>query len=212
MKHAFSLASLVLLAACSQSSSSSSKSIFLLSPPAGSTLPDATVNVKYTQAFQLVSGGTPPYSFGGVALPQGMSLATVSGTSFTVSGVTTQPGSGVLTVQVADAAQHVELESYALTIDGTGPPSSSSLTVSPSSIASFTPGQPYDQTFTTTGQPPITWSVTGSLPRGITLQSSASTLDSIAGTPTLPGSYGFTINVQDSTGLTGSLSFNAFVP
>jgi hypothetical protein len=209
MKKAFCLAFLALsacLPACGKVSTGGAKQVFLLSPPSDSTLPDGTVNVPYTATFQLLSGGKAPYSFGAVALPPGLNLTTTSGTSFVISGTPTQAGSGVLQVQVADASQNVEIESYALTINP------AALSVAPATIAPFLPNKAYSQTLSTNGQPPIIWSVSGALPTGVVLQSSASTVNVLAGTPTAPGQFTFTIVVNDANGAAGSQTYSVFVP
>jgi len=59
------------------------------------------------------------------------------------------------------------------------------------------------------GKGPYTFSVTtGSLPQGLALGQSSGT---ISGTPTKSGSYTFTVQATDSTGLTGSNSFQITV-
>jgi hypothetical protein len=63
----------------------------------------------------------------------------------------------------------------------------------------------YSHTFTTTGGTgPFTWTITaGELPPGLTLNSSTGVL---SGTPTLPGTYTFTITVADASGITSSVT------
>lgn len=61
------------------------------------------------------------------------------------------------------------------------------------------------QIFVTGGTGPFTYSITGgALPPGLTLNTSTG---AIAGTPTTPGVYSFTVQVQDSTTTTGSNTF-----
>lgn len=55
------------------------------------------------------------------------------------------------------------------------------------------------------GKPPYSWSLTGSLPAGLTLNGSQGI---ISGTPTATGTFGFTIAVQDSNGLSQSQNFS----
>ena len=211
MKKAFSLVLVALaasLAACGHNYGGNQQQIFLLSPPADSTLPDGALNVGYVASFSLLSGGKAPYSFGGIALPPGLTLTTTSGTSFVISGTPTQAGTGILQVQVADAAQNVEVESYQITIDG----GATALTVTPATLGNFSPNVPFFQNLTTNGQPPIVWSVSGQLPTGITLGSSSSTLNTLAGTPSRVGQFNFTIIVNDATGAAGAATYSVFVP
>ena len=91
---------------------------------------------------------------------------------------------------------------------GTGPPSVASPAVTPNRSPSLTfpappPGEvgvPYSRQLTVTdGTAPYTWSVSsGSLPPGLTLNSSSGLL---SGTPTTAGTYSFTVQVVDASGL-----------
>ena len=73
------------------------------------------------------------------------------------------------------------------------------LQITTTSLPDATAGQPYSATLTATGgTPPYKWKVTsGSLPAGLTLNSSSGT---ISGTTTSPaGNYNFKVKVKDST-------------
>ena len=67
--------------------------------------------------------------------------------------------------------------------------------------------QAYDQTLVATGATPITWSVTGALPGGLTLDPYYGT---ITGTAVIPGTFTFTIRAQNALGET-SRSFTIVV-
>ena len=83
------------------------------------------------------------------------------------------------------------------------------LSVYTSTIASGFSGRPFSQSLTAVGGTlPYTWSLlTGALPAGLTL----SPAGVISGTPTAAGAFGFTVQVQDSTGATASASYNMTV-
>jgi hypothetical protein len=91
------------------------------------------------------------------------------------------------------------------------------LAISPAAIPSGTPGVPYAVTFTqTSGTPPITWSLSGALPAGIGFTPATATL---AGTPTVTGSFPLTIAATGAGGCQGALlstlvinRANPFVP
>jgi hypothetical protein len=76
------------------------------------------------------------------------------------------------------------------------------ITVSPSTLPAGTAGTAYTQTFTQTGGAlPITWSLTGALPTGITLSTSTGVL---SGTPTQIGSFPITVTATDVNACQGS--------
>jgi hypothetical protein len=71
-----------------------------------------------------------------------------------------------------------------------------SLTITTSSLPPGTLLSPYSQTLTATGGvPPYNWSVSGTLPNGLTINHSNGT---ISGTPTLSGTFNFTAQVTDA--------------
>lgn len=72
------------------------------------------------------------------------------------------------------------------------------ITISPSSVSQGITNTAYSVTFSATGgQAPYTWSNTGTLPPGITLNGSTGQL---SGTPPTPGTWSFTVRVIDSAG------------
>ena len=84
------------------------------------------------------------------------------------------------------------------------------VTVSPASIPGATAGQPYSQTFTQSGGPGVvTFSVTGTLPAGVTFNAATATL---SGTPTQTGSFSFTVTATSENGCSvGSRSYTLLV-
>ena len=77
-------------------------------------------------------------------------------------------------------------------------PPTSSIAISPASLAPMTAGAPFSQTLSSTGGVgSYTYSLSsGSLPTGLTLSSAGV----ISGTPTLRGTYTFSVRSQDSVG------------
>lgn len=77
-------------------------------------------------------------------------------------------------------------------------PPTSSIAISPASLAPMTAGAPFSQTLSSTGGVgPYTYTLSsGSLPTGLTLSSAGV----ISGTPTLRGTYTFSVRSQDSVG------------
>ena len=64
----------------------------------------------------------------------------------------------------------------------------------PAAIPDLMAGEPFTETFTAVGAGPITWSVTGTLPPGLTFDPATGTL---SGTPGGSGSYTFTVTGSD---------------
>ncbi len=82
----------------------------------------------------------------------------------------------------------------------------SNLQITQQSLPSASIDKPYSTTIQTTGgTPPLQWKVSkGTLPPGITLQSSSGIL---SGTPTSPGEYTVTVSVTDAAPKTASANF-----
>ena len=83
--------------------------------------------------------------------------------------------------------------SFQLTINPMIPPLAIAST---SPLPPATEGQAYSFTFQATGgTPPYTWSTTDTLPAGLMLSS----MGMVSGTPTVSGSFTFSVTVMDST-------------
>ncbi len=81
------------------------------------------------------------------------------------------------------------------------------ITINPSAISSGTVGSSYSETFTASGaSAPYTFSVTGTLPNGLTLNNAT-----LSGIPTQPGSFPITITAMDVNGCTGSRNFTLVI-
>jgi hypothetical protein len=136
--------------------------------------------------------------------------ATVSG-GVTVNSVTfdtpTQVSLNISTVGASLGTKNVTVTNPdGQTATGTGILTVSSacgtITVNPSSIPAVTAGSAYSQAFTQTGgSGTITWSSTGALPTGLSLDASTGV---VSGIPIDVGSFTFTIIVTDSNFCAGS--------
>ena len=74
-------------------------------------------------------------------------------------------------------------------------PSSHSVTITTDTLADGKVGEAYSHTLTADGTTPITWSVSGALPDGLTLVG-----DTIKGTPSKAGDFKFTVKATNSAG------------
>ena len=107
----------------------------------------------------------------------------------------------------AAADWYLDLSGYAAYSGVTLVTSTASVSIATSSpLASGVAGVAYFQSIGATGGVlPYTWSVaSGSLPGGLTLDSAGT----ISGTPTAPGSFGFTIQVKDGASAAATAVFN----
>ncbi|MGD0632573.1 MAG: putative Ig domain-containing protein [Terracidiphilus sp.] len=148
------------------------------------------VGVPFDSGAATVIGGTSPYTFSVVGtLPAGLSLNALTGE---VTGTPTAPGS--FTIQVADSTGAVATTTCPITIVP-GPSLSCTAVTSGEVGVPFSSGAPS----VTGGTAPYTFSVVGTLPAGLTLNSSTG---AITGTPSAPGS--FSIQVKDANGIVAS--------
>jgi hypothetical protein len=159
------------------------------------TIPAGTAGSVYSQTFTQTGGvGTIAWSVTGT-LPTGLGLNTSTGV---LSGTPTQTGSFPITVTATGSGGCTGSRGYALVINCQG------VTVNPATIPAGTAGTAYSQTFTQTGGiGAITWSVTGALPAGVTLNPSTGVL---SGTPTQTGSFPITVRATDANSCFGTRS------
>jgi hypothetical protein len=104
-----------------------------------------------------------------------------------ISGTPAVAGSFSVTLKVTDSAQATATQTFTITV-------TAALTITTATtLPNGTVGTPYSQTLTAAGgSGALTWSIsTGALPGGITLSSAGS----LSGTPTVPGTFTFTVGV-----------------
>ena len=169
-------------------SASSGGTLSILGLISSGSLPAASTVAAYSQAFT-AAGGTPPYTFTGSGVPEGMTL-TAGGI---LAGTPKKSGTYPLLIQVADSGGVTASGSFSLLV--TSPPN---LSVSSAALSSGVVGIPYADTVSASGGTgAFTWSIAGgAVPDGLAL-SSAGTL---SGTPTKAGTYEFTARATDPTG------------
>ncbi|NYH46482.1 UNVERIFIED_ORG: uncharacterized protein YhjY with autotransporter beta-barrel domain [Xanthomonas campestris] len=175
------------------SQATQSYSLNIAAPPiviAPSTLPAATRGTAYSQALS-ASGGTAPYTYtlASGTLPAGLTLAS----NGTLSGTATVEGSFNFTVTATDAGSFTGNQAYTLTVAGPN------LVLPASTLPAGTAGQAYSAAITpaTGGTAPYTYALTGGvLPAGVVVDAATGALN---GTPTVAGTFNFTLTVSDST-------------
>jgi len=141
--------------------------------------------------FQLsAAGGTTPFtwSVASGALPAGLGLNSTTGV---VTGTPTAPGDFPVGFKVTDAQGRTAQKLITITV---GPPV---LTIITGAIPSVQKGVTFSHQLTAAGgKPPYRWALTGgALPAGLLL---SGTTGVIAGTPSVVGSFSFTVDVTDA--------------
>jgi hypothetical protein len=149
-----------------------------------------TSNVAKTPARWAVVGG---------ALPAGLTLAS----NGVISGKPSHPGTFSFTVQVADSASPAHTATSVLSVIV------APMTITTASVKNGKTKSFYSVTLAASGgTTPRTWAViSGSLPTGLKL----STAGTISGTPSVAGTYSFTVRATDHLGNTASASFTLVV-
>jgi large repetitive protein len=171
-------------------SQSANKSFTITISPAlvittSSPLPSLTVGTAGSAAFA-AAGGAGPYtwSIAGGSIPTGMNFA-----SGQLTGTPAATGSFNFTVQVTDVNKANTSKAFTLEV-------LPGITITTDRLPNGAIGTAYSASLSATGGvAPYRWSATGSLPPGLTVDETGG----ISGRPTAAGSYGFTVQVRDST-------------
>ena len=154
------------------------------------TLPNGVVGVAYSQVLA-AAGGQLPYTWSitSGSLPNGLTLNSATGV---ISGTPTTAQIRSFAVMVTDNVGNTATQNLQIRIV-------QPLTITTTSLASGRVGRSYSRTVSASGGiTPYAWTIeTGTLPPGLTLNSATGT---ISGTPTLAGTFPFTIKVTDSVG------------
>jgi|GEM_PF-466984 len=155
------------------------------------SLPGASVNTAYSQTLRY-TGGTPPviWSVTSGSLPSGLLLNAATGA---ISGTPTTTGVSTFTVKAADSGSPQQAQTQALSITVSAIP----LAITTTSLPNAEAASVYSAVLTSSGGAgSITWSVIGSLPTGLSLNTATG---AITGTPTTAGTVNFTVKAADSS-------------
>jgi Putative Ig domain len=158
---------------------------------------NGTVQSPYSQVFS-ASGGVPPYRW---SITSGsLGDLTLGSTTGVLQGTPQTAGTLNFTIQVADSTGATSTKSFSITIT---PPTLTIITGSP--LPSGAVGTAYSQQFTAVGgTPPYSWSLLSGFVPGLAFDSTTGVL---ANTPNTAGDFTLTIQVRDSTGVTGTKTF-----
>lgn len=173
-------------------------------------LPQGIRTFLYTQSL-IATGGTAPYTFSysGGPLPTGMNISTAG----VISGVPSNSGTFTFIAKVTDSNGWTASKNFSVTIMDLTTPGPLNI----NDTVPFPPadtGTPYaTQLYVAGSAGPFTFTMAagGSLPPGLTLDP---VLGTISGTPTMAGTYPFSITVTDNLNrqATGSFSIEVTAP
>ena len=190
-----SLSVTVTATSVAQTTQTASSTFFVMPPPSFVTtnLPVATPTYIYSTTLQAAGGVQPlKWSLASGSLPAGLSLNSAG----TIYGTPSTGGTSTFTLKVTDSSgapggSLSTQQAFSLTVLGV-------LTIPATSFTDATVGIPYSATLPYSGgMVPMTWKIySGSLPSGLVLQASTG---GISGTPTIPGTSSFTVEVFDSS-------------
>ena len=162
----------------------------LISP---SALPGWVVGASYSQTIA-ASGGVAPYSYAVTAgaLPAGWTLSPAGA----LTGTPTAGGTFNFTVTATDSstgagAPYSASRAYSLTV------AAPTITIAPTTLPAGIMGDAYSQTIAAAnGTAPYTFAlVAGAMPAGVSLSSAGV----LAGTPSVSGTFNFTLSATDSS-------------
>lgn len=162
------------------------------------TLPSATINTADSQIFQ-ANGGTAPYYYyiTSYNAPDNLSLNATTGQ---LSGTPTVPGAYPFSITAVDSQGYSSSQNFTLQVNG-------NILIYPTTLPAANINESYNQTFNSTGGTSYTYTYTGNLPPGIILTSAGQ----LTGTPTVSGTYDFSIISTDVSGNTGIQTYSFVV-
>jgi uncharacterized repeat protein (TIGR01451 family) len=162
------------------------------------------VSITAVQGFPITpvtmvgSGGVGgPYTFSATGLPAGLTMSTGG----TISGTPTVSGTFSYTVTVKDSAGNTGTVNCSVTVNP--PPSANCVSIA--AVQGF-PITPVTMVGSGGTGGPYTFSATG-LPAGLTM----STGGTISGTPTVSGTFSYTVTVTDNSGHSGTVNCSVTV-
>src|SRR5882672_5214878 len=169
-------------------------------PPSITTQPASqTVTAGQTATFSVAATGTAPLTY---QWKKNSAVISGANSSSYITPVTMSSDSGAqFTAVVSNAAGSATSSAAILTVNA-----ASTLQITTAQLAGGTVAGSYSATLSASGgSTPYTWSLaSGTLPNGLALNAAGS----ISGTPSLAGSFSFTVQVKDAAAQSASRNFS----
>jgi hypothetical protein len=161
------------------------------------------VNAGQVASFSVAATGTSPLNY--QWKKNGVAISGAVASSYTTPATSTADNGTSFTVTVSNSAGSATSAAATLTVNA----QTSTLTITSTQPPGGTVAAAYSSALAASGgTPPYTWSLSsGSLPTGLTLSSAGA----ISGTPSVAGSFSFTVVVKDSTGASASANLSITV-
>src|SRR5256886_4473149 len=156
------------------------------------------VTAGQTASFSVAATGTARLNY--QWKKNGIAVSGASSSAYTTPATSTSDSGAQFTVIVSNSAGSVTSSAGVLTVSASIP----ALQITSSQLPGGTVGRAYNATLNASGgSTPYAWSVTsGALPNGLTLNSAGS----VSGTPSIGGSFPFTVQAQDAAAHSASAS------
>jgi Tol biopolymer transport system component len=178
-------------------------------------IPAGLRNSTYSATIWTVNGSEEGHQWTVVSgsLPQGVALDLTGSPDTTLSGTPQEAGTFAFTLRAEDSRSFVDEVSLVLVIEPEYSPLEILGVGSPLVLPDASMRSSYSADIAAQGGvPPYEWSLpAGSIPPGITVQSTATPSTHFSGIPTAPGTFDATIMVTDSIGLTSATSIQLTV-
>jgi hypothetical protein len=158
-----------------------------------------SVTAGQTATFSVAATGTAPLAY--QWQKNSVAVSGANSSSYTTAATTSSDSGAQFTVVVSDAAGSITSSAATLTVNA-----ASTLQITTSQFSGgFVAGVYSSLLAAIGGSTPYTWSLaSGSLPNGLTLSSAGV----VSGTPSLAGSFPFTVQVKDASSQSASRNFS----
>ena len=155
----------------------------------------ATFTVGTLGSFTVMTSGIPPATISASALPGGISVVSNGDGTATLSGTPVAGSGGIygITFTAHNGINPDAVQSFTLTVD-------QAPAITSAASTTFSAGTPGSFTVTTTGFPVPGLAESGALPTGVTFTDNHNGTGTLAGTPSVSGTFPITFTASNGVG------------